>query len=64
MQKKKLLGEQSGKLNALSPLNTLSRGYAIPVKEDGTVIRSVGDTKKGDEFTLKLKDGDTKAMVI
>ena len=64
MQKKKLLGEQSGKLNALSPLNTLSRGYAIPVKEDGTVIRSIGDTKKGDEFTLKLKDGDTKAMVI
>ena len=64
MQKKKLLGEQSGKLNALSPLNTLSRGYAIPVKEDGTVIRSVGDTKKGDEFTLKLKDGDIKAAVI
>lgn len=64
MQKKKLLGEQSGKLNALSPLNTLSRGYAIPVKEDGTVIRSIGDTKKGDEFILKLKDGDTKAMVI
>lgn len=64
MQKKKLLGEQSGKLNALSPLNTLSRGYAIPVKEDGTVIRSVGDTKKGDEFTLKLKDGDITAEVI
>lgn len=64
MQKKKLLGEQSGKLNALSPLNTLSRGYAIPVKADGTVIRSVGDTEKGDEFTLKLKDGDTKAVII
>lgn len=64
MQNKKLLGEQAGKLNALSPLNTLSRGYAIPVKDDGTVIKSVEDTKNGDVFTLKLRDGDTKAMIM
>ncbi len=62
-QKRRVLGEASGKLNALSPLNTLSRGYSIPVKEDGTVIRSVRDTKSGDEFILKLKDGDTNCIV-
>lgn len=64
MQNKKLLGEQAGKLNALSPLNTLSRGYAIPVKDDGTVIKSTRDTKSGDVFTLKLCDGDAKAMIM
>lgn len=62
-QKRRVLGEASGKLNALSPLNTLSRGYSIPVKDDGTVIRSVRDTKSGDEFVLKLKDGDTNCIV-
>ena len=62
-QKRRVLGEASGKLNALSPLNTLSRGYSIPVKGDGTVIRSVRDTKSGDEFVLKLKDGDTNCIV-
>lgn len=63
MQKKKALGEVSGKINALSPLNTLSRGYSIPVKEDGTVIRSCKELKSGDEFTLKLRDGDTECIV-
>ncbi|MDY3031248.1 MAG: exodeoxyribonuclease VII large subunit [Clostridia bacterium] len=63
MQKKKALGEQSGKLNALSPLNTLSRGYAIPVKPDGAVVRSCGEVSPGDEFTLKLRDGDIECIV-
>ena len=63
MQKKKALGEQSGKLNALSPLNTLSRGYAIPVKPDGAVVRSCVEVSPGDEFTLKLRDGDIECIV-
>ena len=63
MQKKKALGEQSGKLNALSPLNTLSRGYAIPVKPDGAVVRSRVEVSPGDEFTLKLRDGDIECIV-
>lgn len=61
--KRRSLGEASGRLNALSPLNTLARGYSIPMKSDGTVIRSVGDTKSGDEFVLKLRDGDTECVV-
>ena len=54
------LGELCGKLNALSPLKTLARGYSIPVTEDGTVLRSAGEFKEGTEFTLKLRDGDVE----
>lgn len=62
-QSRRILGETAGKLDALSPLQTLSRGYAIPVKDDGTVIRSAKTMKTGDEFTLKLKDGDADCVV-
>lgn len=62
-ENRKILGETAGKLDALSPLQTLSRGYAIPVKGDGTVIRSAKTMKSGDEFTLKLKDGDADCVV-
>lgn len=62
-QKRRELGEAAGKLDALSPLQTLSRGYAIPVTDDGTVIRSAKSMKSGDEFILKLKDGDTDCIV-
>ena len=44
------------KLNALSPLSVLSRGYAIPETEKG-VIRSVDDVKCGENLSLHLKDG-------
>ncbi len=54
---------QAAKLDALSPLQTLSRGYAIPTRGDGTVIRSVGEVKSGDEFTLRLKDGSKDCVV-
>lgn len=62
-ENRKTLGSAAGKLDALSPLQTLSRGYAIPVKSDGTVIRSAKTMKSGDEFTLKLKDGDADCVV-
>ena len=46
-----------------SDLQTLSRGYSIPTKEDGTVIRSANDMEKGMEFTLRMKDGQTNCVV-
>lgn len=64
VRSRKSLGELAGKLDALSPLNTLSRGYSIPVKSDGTVIRSKDELSSGDEFTLKLRDGDADCRVI
>ena len=64
VRSRKSLGELAGKLDALSPLDTLSRGYSIPVKSDGTVIRSKDELSSGDEFTLKLRDGDADCRVI
>ena len=55
--------EATAKLDALSPLQTLSRGYSIPTKDDGTVIRSAKEMKSGDEFTLRMKDGQTECVV-
>ena len=60
---RRALAEQAAKLDALSPLQTLSRGYSIPTTEDGTVIRSAKDMKKGMEFTLRLKDGSADCVV-
>lgn len=61
-EKARILGELCGKLNALSPLNTLARGYSIPVSEDGNVLRTKSDFTSGTEFILKLRDGDVDCI--
>ena len=53
----------TAKLDALSPLKVLSRGYAITQKEDGAVLRSVADTKAGDRLSITLSDGKISATV-
>lgn len=60
---KKNLTVLSGKLDALSPLKTLSRGYAVATDSGGDIIRSVNDIKSGDEFTLRLSDGNKECLV-
>ena len=56
------LAKNISKLDALSPLKTLSRGYCISEKE-GNVIRSVNDLNKGDNIDLKFMDGVKKAII-
>lgn len=63
MSMKNQLAEKAAKLDALSPLQTLSRGYSIPTTEDGSVIRSAEELTEGMEFTLRLKDGSKNCMV-
>lgn len=57
------LGEKIAKLDALSPLKVLSRGYATASIDD-KVISSVDDFKAGDSLTLRFKDGKAKTKVI
>lgn len=63
MSMKNQLAEKAAKLDALSPLQTLSRGYSIPTTEDGSVIRSAKELTENMEFTLRLKDGSRNCMV-
>ena len=50
------------KLDSLSPLKTLSRGYSIVQKEE-KIVKSKNDLKIGDEIEITLSDGDIKAQV-
>ena len=52
----------SGKLDALSPLKVLSRGYAIP-QHDGEVIKSVTTVAPGDALELRMSDGTLHCTV-
>ena len=50
-------------LDAMSPLKVLGRGYAIARKSDGRVIASVRDTAPGEEFRLRVSDGQLACQV-
>ena len=51
------------KLDTLSPLKTLTRGYSITQKQ-GKIIKSAEELKKEDEIELRFVDGKKKAKVI
>ena len=44
-------------LDALSPLKVLARGYAVPEKPEGGVLRSVDEAEAGSRIDLTLSDG-------
>lgn len=52
----------AAKLDALSPLEVLGRGYAIPQK-DNKVITSAKALDEGDRFTLRMCDGTVPCLV-
>ena len=51
-------------LEAVSPLATISRGYAIVSSEQNPVIRSIKDVNQGDQLKTKLTDGYIHSQVI
>lgn len=62
-EKKQALGMALTKLDGLSPLNTLSRGFALVKGEGGNLIKSVKDVKTNDGIFIKLEDGEIPAVV-
>ena len=50
------------KLDALSPLKTLERGYGI-VKIGDKAVTSIKDLKKDDLINIELKDGSKEAII-
>ena len=59
----KLVGLMS-KLESLSPLKTMMRGYSIIQDQNGKVVSSVKSLISGQEVILKLIDGDKQAKVL
>ncbi len=53
----------AGKLNALSPLSTLARGYAVARGADGRALVSVVDFAPGEDFMLTVRDGTVTSTV-
>ncbi len=51
------------KLDSLSPLKTLTRGYCI-VQSDGKAVKSINDVKKDQEIDLRFIDGNKKAKIL
>jgi exodeoxyribonuclease VII large subunit len=59
--KRSVIGTAAARLNALSPLATLSRGYAVARDGDGRALTSAQHFKRGLEFELLLHDGSINA---
>jgi len=55
------LGAVAGRLDALSPLATLARGYAVATDPDGGVLASVDRFEPGSRFHLRVRDGSVEA---
>ncbi len=61
--KKARLTEVAGKMDVLSPLATLGRGYALPQDASGRILRTVEAFEKGDRFSLRVSDGSVPCEV-
>ena len=53
----------TAKLDAMSPLKVLSRGYAMAQTADGEFLKSTKQVSKGDTITVRLSDGGIRARV-
>ena len=54
----------AGRLNALSPLATLERGYAVARGVDGATRSSIRDFAAGEPFILRVRDGEVHATTV
>ena len=53
----------AAKLDAMSPLKVLARGYSLTTAQDGTVLHSVVQTKPGQKIRVRLADGALSAVI-
>ena len=56
------LANLAGRLDALSPLATLGRGYAVATSPGGRTLASIDEFTAGQAFTLRLRDGKLDAL--
>ena len=61
-RKKQMLSVYVSKLDGLSPLGTVARGFSVATGESG-VIKSVSQVKSGDNISVRVTDGSFDAVV-
>lgn len=57
------IDKKIARLEALSPLKVLSRGYSLVYKGD-TLVKSAGELSAGDVVKIRLNEGEAKAEII
>ena len=62
-EKKTYMVEWISKLDTLSPLKTLTRGYSI-VEKDGKMVNSIKKLNTNDEIRIRLTDGEVDAKIL
>lgn len=60
---KEIFMRHIAKLDALSPLKVLERGYSVVFSENGKVVRKCEDVKSGEEISVRLSDGEIGCLV-
>lgn len=62
-RRRRALEALTGKLEALSPLKVLERGYSVARGPDGHVLTSVAGLKPGEAVTVIVRDGEVQTEV-
>ncbi|MBR3690381.1 MAG: exodeoxyribonuclease VII large subunit [Eggerthellaceae bacterium] len=62
--RKRQIALTASRLNDLSPLAVIARGYGMARDADGRLVKSIDDISAGDEFTLQLSDGEVVSHVL
>ena len=53
----------TAKLDAMSPLKVLGRGYSVTLNEKGQLVKSIKAVKSGESLTVQMSDGKLTAQV-
>ena len=61
--RRRRLAMATGRLEALSPLAVLARGYSLTLHEDAAVFRA-SDLSPGDVVEIRLSEGQVRAEIL
>ena len=63
-RRRERLGSLTGRVETLSPLSTLRRGYAVPLDAHSRVLRAVSEFRVGELFDLRVVDGRVRCETL
>lgn len=61
--KKRELSSLAAKLEGLSPLGAVARGFSVVFGENGEVVNKTSDVKSGEKIEIRVSDGNVRATV-